>query len=261
MLTPACPTPQVYMQWDANVMNRIGFEKVARSLGCQLYLPHPGEDVVLLRTGLLKHMDSYMQVGHLDMLAPTAQICTKLSSCQPCMRLNLHLFSCGTCRIPRAAGAQPKRSVQVSGQAPQAAAEICALLQAMGLLPEVHPAAADAQDDTAQADKALAQPEGQAAPEALQQAAPAPAAAPRIAAHRALAAVPSFAPEVKERLQARCSPQDVQVAQDACLTKRRTSCCSSGQHQARGLRQPRWRSSLCSWASAAGEYRVLGAAM
>ena len=55
---------QGYLRWDANVMNRIGFQKVARSLGCQLYLPFPGESVALLRTGLLRHIDSYMQVHY-----------------------------------------------------------------------------------------------------------------------------------------------------------------------------------------------------
>ena len=48
--------------WHPNVMNRVGFTKVARQLGCQLYIPFPGEQVAVLKTGLLLHIEAYMQV-------------------------------------------------------------------------------------------------------------------------------------------------------------------------------------------------------
>ena len=48
--------------WHPHVMNRVGFTKVARQLGCQLYIPFPGEQVAVLKTGLLLHIEAYMQV-------------------------------------------------------------------------------------------------------------------------------------------------------------------------------------------------------
>ena len=48
--------------WDPHVTNRVSFVKVARQLGCQLYFPFPGESVAVLKTGLLLHIEAYMQV-------------------------------------------------------------------------------------------------------------------------------------------------------------------------------------------------------
>ena len=43
-------------------MQRQGFTKIAKDVGCQLYFPYPGEQVVLLQTGLLMHLQVYLQV-------------------------------------------------------------------------------------------------------------------------------------------------------------------------------------------------------
>ena len=45
------------------MIHRAGFQKVMTSLRCQLWLPLPGETVAVLRSGVLRHVDSYMQVG------------------------------------------------------------------------------------------------------------------------------------------------------------------------------------------------------
>ena len=70
--------------WHPNVMNRVGFTKVARQLGCQLYIPFPGEQVAVLKTGLLLHIEAYMQVRVLLALciqAPCLACCTMAGAC------------------------------------------------------------------------------------------------------------------------------------------------------------------------------------
>ncbi|KAK9803241.1 hypothetical protein WJX73_008882 [Symbiochloris irregularis] len=50
-----------YVAWGGSVMHRHGFTKIAKDVGCQLYFPYPGEQVVVLRTGVLMHLKAYMQ--------------------------------------------------------------------------------------------------------------------------------------------------------------------------------------------------------
>ena len=49
------------MVTDADVLPRHGFTQMARNMRCQLYFPFPTEQVVLLRTGLLVHINAYMR--------------------------------------------------------------------------------------------------------------------------------------------------------------------------------------------------------
>ena len=60
---------QEYVIWDPHVMSRVGFTKVARQLGCQLYIPFPGDHVACLKTGLLLHVEAYMQARSLSSLS------------------------------------------------------------------------------------------------------------------------------------------------------------------------------------------------
>lgn len=46
---------------NADVLPRQGFNQMARNMRCQLYFPHPTEQVVLLRTGVLVHINAYMK--------------------------------------------------------------------------------------------------------------------------------------------------------------------------------------------------------
>lgn len=46
---------------NADVLPRQGFNQMARNMRCQLYFPHPAEQVVLLRTGVLVHINAYMK--------------------------------------------------------------------------------------------------------------------------------------------------------------------------------------------------------
>ena len=46
---------------DLDVLPRQGFSQMARNMRCQLYFPHPTDQVVLLRTGVLHHINTYMQ--------------------------------------------------------------------------------------------------------------------------------------------------------------------------------------------------------
>ena len=57
-----CACVQEYAIWDKSVMPRQAFTKIAKDVGCQLYFPYPGEQVVVLRTGVLLHLKAYMQV-------------------------------------------------------------------------------------------------------------------------------------------------------------------------------------------------------
>lgn len=49
------------MVTDADVLPRHGFTQMARNMRCQLYFPFPTDQVVLLRTGLLVHINAYMR--------------------------------------------------------------------------------------------------------------------------------------------------------------------------------------------------------
>ena len=46
---------------NADVLPRQGFNQMARNMRCQLYFPHPTEQVVLLRSGVLVHINAYMK--------------------------------------------------------------------------------------------------------------------------------------------------------------------------------------------------------
>ena len=46
---------------NLDVLPRQGFSQMARNMRCQLYFPHPTDQVILLRTGVLHHINSYMQ--------------------------------------------------------------------------------------------------------------------------------------------------------------------------------------------------------
>ncbi len=52
---------QEHMVTNSDVLPRQGFTQMARNMRCQLYFPHPTEQVVLLRTGVLVHINAYMQ--------------------------------------------------------------------------------------------------------------------------------------------------------------------------------------------------------
>ena len=49
------------MVTDCDVLPRQGFTKMANNMRCQLYFPFPTEQVVLLRTGILVHINAYMR--------------------------------------------------------------------------------------------------------------------------------------------------------------------------------------------------------
>lgn len=55
---------------DSDVLPRQGFSQMARNMRCQLYFPYPTEQVVLLRTGVLHHINTYMQA--LGLAPPSA---------------------------------------------------------------------------------------------------------------------------------------------------------------------------------------------
>ena len=52
---------QEHMVDNLDVLPRQGFSQMARNMRCQLYFPHPTDQVILLRTGVLHHINSYMQ--------------------------------------------------------------------------------------------------------------------------------------------------------------------------------------------------------
>ena len=45
---------------NSDVLPRSGFNQMVRNMRCQLYFPYPSEQVVLLRTGVLVHINAYM---------------------------------------------------------------------------------------------------------------------------------------------------------------------------------------------------------
>ena len=56
---------QEHVRRQKDVMPRPAFDKFAKDNNCQLHIPRPGEEVVVLRTGVLQHLSRYMQVGKL----------------------------------------------------------------------------------------------------------------------------------------------------------------------------------------------------
>ena len=61
---------------DCDVLPRQGFTQMARNMRCQLYFPYPAEQLMLLRTGVLVHINAYMQALGLhdsDSTSATAQ--------------------------------------------------------------------------------------------------------------------------------------------------------------------------------------------
>ena len=57
---------QEHVRREPGVLPRSAFDKIAKESNCQLYFPSPGEHIVVLRTGILQHLDKYMQVRHTD---------------------------------------------------------------------------------------------------------------------------------------------------------------------------------------------------
>ena len=64
---------QEHMLVNADVLPRQGFNQMARNMRCQLYFPHPTEQVVLLRTGVLVHINAYMKALGLPASTATAR--------------------------------------------------------------------------------------------------------------------------------------------------------------------------------------------
>lgn len=62
---------------NSDVLPRHGFVQMAYNVRCQLYFPFPTEQVVLLRTGVLVHINAYMHSLGLtppeDPVRPTAE--------------------------------------------------------------------------------------------------------------------------------------------------------------------------------------------
>ena len=63
---------------DREVLTRNAFRRTALETRCQLYFPAPDDDVVLLRTGFLKHI---------QVLSPALTACVsgKQLSCLACL--------------------------------------------------------------------------------------------------------------------------------------------------------------------------------
>lgn len=55
------PLVQEHMVPNSDVLPRHGFIQMAYNVRCQLYFPFPTEQVLLLRTGLLVHINAYMR--------------------------------------------------------------------------------------------------------------------------------------------------------------------------------------------------------
>lgn len=60
---------QEHMVVNSDVLPRHGFTQMARNMRCQLYFPFPTEQVVLLRTGVLVHINAYMRSLGLTLFA------------------------------------------------------------------------------------------------------------------------------------------------------------------------------------------------
>ncbi len=65
------------MKRDYEVMPRSSFSRVAKDMQCQLWFPLPSENVVLLRSGLLKHLDQHAAALFPDPAAPTLKAPTQ----------------------------------------------------------------------------------------------------------------------------------------------------------------------------------------
>ena len=64
---------QEHMVVNADVLPRQGFNQMAHNMRCQLYFPHPTEQVVLLSTGVLVHINAYMKALGLTSSTATAR--------------------------------------------------------------------------------------------------------------------------------------------------------------------------------------------
>ena len=68
------------MTRDYEVMPRNNFSRVARDMQCQLWFPLPSENVVLLRSGLLKHLDQHASLLFPSLGAPAPPVPTAAAS-------------------------------------------------------------------------------------------------------------------------------------------------------------------------------------
>lgn len=70
-MSDQCTSPQEYGRWiSSGVIPRTIFLKLEQEVRCTLWVPEPNQSIVLLRTGLLRHLDRYML--QLRILPPTA---------------------------------------------------------------------------------------------------------------------------------------------------------------------------------------------
>ena len=58
---------QAHVLWHWDRLPRIAFQRLVTPTKCQLWIPFPGEQVVLLRSGLLKHIDADMKALRLSL--------------------------------------------------------------------------------------------------------------------------------------------------------------------------------------------------
>ena len=63
---------QAHVVWHWDRLPRAAFQRLVTSTKCQLWIPFPGEQVVLLRSGLLKHIDTDMKALRLSPQDSTA---------------------------------------------------------------------------------------------------------------------------------------------------------------------------------------------
>ena len=57
---------QAHLVWHWDRLPRAAFQRLVTPTKCQLWIPFPGEQVVLLRSGLLKHIDTDMKALRLS---------------------------------------------------------------------------------------------------------------------------------------------------------------------------------------------------
>ncbi len=63
---------QAHVVWHWDRLPRAAFQRLVTPTKCQLWIPFPGEQVVLLRSGLLKHIDTDMKALRLSPQDSTA---------------------------------------------------------------------------------------------------------------------------------------------------------------------------------------------
>ena len=63
---------QAHVVWHWDRLPRAAFQRLVTPTKCQLWIPFPGEQVVLLRSGLLKHIDTDMKALRLSSEDTTA---------------------------------------------------------------------------------------------------------------------------------------------------------------------------------------------